>query len=106
MRVLAELSKETGGEYVPTHKLVRRLGRSPGLGLVLENLINDGLVERGHTAHHGWGERPTEAGYRELNQPNPSGWQPKSVTLTGDAHPSEGAHDDKWGLPPSPWGGE
>jgi hypothetical protein len=65
LRTLAELSKERGGGYVPTYMLAQRLGRAPDLGTVLEELIRRGLVERSLT-NGGWGERPTDAGYRKV----------------------------------------
>jgi hypothetical protein len=66
LKTLADLSAENGWGFVPMHKVVKRLGRSPGLGAVIEDLIRGGLVERGSAADGGWGDRPTGAGYREL----------------------------------------
>ena len=66
LRALADLSAESGREYVPTQRVIRRLGRSRGLGAVLDDLIRTGHVERGPARDGGWGDRPTEMGYRSL----------------------------------------
>ena len=62
---LRDLADENGGDFVPAHKLVRRLGESPGLATVLEVLFAEGLTERGTAASGSWGDRPTPAGYDE-----------------------------------------
>jgi len=60
-----DLAVENGGAFIPAHKVVRRLGQSPGLPIALETLLHEGLTERGHAAD-GWsGDRPTAVGYEE-----------------------------------------
>jgi hypothetical protein len=66
--VLSDLVAERGGEYVPAYRLSARLGKAPGLGRALEQLLEHGLIERGPASAGGWGDRPTEAGYASLAQ--------------------------------------
>jgi hypothetical protein len=66
LRALADLSAEDGGRFVPTYDIVRRLGHARDIGLVLEALLSRGLTERGPIPDGTWGDRPTDAGLREL----------------------------------------
>jgi hypothetical protein len=62
---LRDLSVENNGAFIQAHKVVTRLGQSPGLPMALETLLAEGLTERG-SAPDGWsGDRPTAAGYAE-----------------------------------------
>jgi hypothetical protein len=60
--ILADLCDERDGDFVPAHRVLRRLGRARGLGIALEELLERGLTERGRASDGGWGDRPTEAG--------------------------------------------
>jgi hypothetical protein len=62
---LCGLADESGGAFIPAYKLVVRLGQSPGLPVVLETLLHEGLTEWGPANDGGWGQRPTAAGYEE-----------------------------------------
>jgi hypothetical protein len=68
---LRDLTVENGGAYIPAHRVLSRLGQSPGLPMVLETLLYEGLTERG-SAYDGWtGDRPTAAGYEEAAKLDP-----------------------------------
>jgi hypothetical protein len=65
---LRDLSVENDGAYIPAHKVLTRLGQSPGLPLVLETLLYEGLTERGF-ASDGWsGDRLTAAGQEAVSK--------------------------------------